>query len=311
MASYVVTGGCGFIGQYLVDALIEQGNDVCIIDDLSSGTTKGLNPKAQLLVADICDEDTIKSAMLNSDGCFHLAAVADVQATIEHWVISHESNVTGTIVLLNIAKEINQTRRFPFVYASSAAVYGESEQQVLSEESSTQPISPYGVDKLTMEMHAKIASEVHHVPTVGLRLFNVYGKKAEISNAADVISVFIEKISHDQDLTIYGNGQQQRDFIYVEDVVQYFIKAMEIADVQHRVINICNSQATSIAELAEEIAFHMQKESHVHYQNARVGDIEVSIGDNKLAQKHLPISEHTSLDQGLRKIIKLYQKTLP
>ena len=171
MATYLVTGGAGFIGSHLVDALLARGDGVRVLDDLSTGKRQNLPAGVELLLGDVADLALTKQAMAGCAGCFHLAAVASVQRGNEDWLGTHRSNQTGSIAVFEAARGADAGRPVPVVYASSAAVYGDNAELPLKEEAQTRPLSAYGADKLGSELHARVASLVHGVPTVGLRFF--------------------------------------------------------------------------------------------------------------------------------------------
>ena len=177
----LVTGGCGFIGSHLVDRLLSVGYDVVVLDDLSTGKRSNLDPRATLMVGDAGDPGLAARAFTGVAGCFHLAAIASVARSNEDWLGSHRANQTATISILNEARAKDARPPVPVVYASSAAVYGEPEVEPLGEEAATRPLTAYGADKLGSELHARVAWIVHGVPTTGLRFFNVYGPRQDLS----------------------------------------------------------------------------------------------------------------------------------
>jgi UDP-glucose 4-epimerase len=183
MATFLVTGGCGFIGSHLVDLLVRQGHRVRVLDDLSTGRTHNLAPEAELMIGDVADAAIVTLAMKGVTGCFHLAAAPPEADDLA----AHRTSLTGTLTVFEAARG----RAVPVVYASSAAVYGDSADQRLSEMAPTKPLSAYGADKLGCELHARIAATTHGVPNAGLRLFNVYGPRQDpASPTAGVISIF-------------------------------------------------------------------------------------------------------------------------
>lgn len=300
MARYLVTGGCGFIGSHLVTALLAQGDDVRILDDLSTGKASSAPDAAKLVVGDICDRDTVAAAMEEVDGCFHLAAVASVERCNAAWIDSHRTNLTGTITLLEAARRSPSARPVPFVYASSAAVYGDNANVPLNEHAAVQPRSPYGADKLGSEMHAFAAHCVHGMSTVGLRFFNVYGPGQDPrSPYSGVISRFCERLCSGREITIFGDGKQTRDFIYVTDVVRALVAAMQRRPSGAIVLNVCAGKATSVRELPGIIGELLEVRPKVSYKSARRGDIQVSVGDPSRAREMLGFTATTELRRGL------------
>lgn len=301
MSSYLVTGGCGFIGSHLVDRLISQGHKVFILDNLSTGNLKNLHNKAILVRGDLCDAPLITGIMRQCDGCFHLAAIASIQESLKHWVKTHQTNLVGTITLLDIARVINEQRHFGFVYASSAAVYGDNSTPPIKETDPLNPISPYGVDKESCELQAKLSGQLFHLPNIGLRFFNVYGERQNPKSIySGVISIFLNQLKKRKSIQIFGDGEQVRDFIYVQDVVTYLCQAMHYVNTDSLVFNVCNGTGISINQLAKTLIEITKINIPVIHTAAKPGDIRMSIGDNALAKDKLKITASTSLTEGLR-----------
>lgn len=297
--SWFVTGGCGFIGSHLVDALVARGDQVRVLDDLSTGRVENLSDKALLIRGDVVDRSLVCEAMNGVDGCFHLAAVASVERGNRDWVGTHRSNLTGTIVVFDVAR--NGAHPIPVVYASSAAVYGGATMPRLSETTPPQPCSAYGADKLGCELHARVARIVHGVPTVGLRFFNVFGPRQDPSSPySGVISIFCHHLRTRRAITIYGDGGQTRDFVYVGDVVRALLLAMERMPSEAPVLNVCTGRGISILELAARIAAQCGVPIDATHQPARPGDIRTSVGDPTLANRQIGFLARATLDDGLR-----------
>jgi UDP-glucose 4-epimerase len=298
---YLITGGCGFIGSHLAEALVAEGSRIRILDDLSTGTIANLPPAADLIEGDVADPDAIARAIEGVDGCFHLAAVASVERTTLEWLAAHRTNLTGTITVLDAARRAQSRGPIPVVYASSAAVYGDNSNLPLMEDASVHPLSAYGADKLGCELHAAVGSQIHNVPACGLRLFNVYGpRQYGMSIYSGVISIFAARMKAGRDITIYGDGGQARDFIYVGDVVRALLAAMERSPVSAQVLNICTGKASSILELAHTIAELLAIQPRISFAPARVGDIRVSVGDPTKARERLGFEARTRLVDGLK-----------
>lgn len=304
MARYLVSGGCGFIGSHLVDELLRKGNDVIIVDNLSTGKIKNLNSDAILHQGDICDHSLMKTLMRDCNGCFHLAAVASVEASINQWVVAHKTNLTGTITILDIAKDLNKIHRFPVVYASSAAVYGASQNYPFKETDITKPISPYGIDKLSCEMQAKFAGNIHNMPNIGLRFFNVYGERQDPrSPYSGVISIFLNRMLENKTINVFGDGNQVRDFIYINDIVRYLIKAMKEAGSSSCVYNACTGNDSTLNQLIATLGSIMHIEPNVAFKELRTGDIKISKGDAEFATRNLNITANTDLYDGLKNML--------
>jgi UDP-glucose 4-epimerase len=296
MSITLVTGGAGFIGSHLADALIAEGRSVRILDDLSTGRRANVPEGAELRVGDVADPETIARALEGTECCFHLAAIASVEQANQDWLGTHRVNLAGTIAVFDAAR----ARAIPVVYASSAAVYGNNPDLPLSEDAALRPLSAYGADKLGCELHARVAGRVHGVPTVGLRFFNVYGPRQDPSSPySGVISIFCDRLKAGQEMTIFGDGAQTRDFVYVGDVVRALLAARGAASVQAPVFNICTGHPTSIRELAEAIAATLGRPARTRFAPPRLGDIRASLGTPAKARAAMGWEARTSLREGL------------
>ncbi len=296
MSRYLVTGGCGFIGSHLTDELLKLGHTVLVLDNLSTGKKANLNKEAELIVGDICDKDIVAKTLCGCDGCFHLAAIPSVQESVKRWVETHHTNLVGMINLLDVATRLHYDRGFGFTYASSAAVYAEDNCPPFKESDKVSPISPYGVDKLSCEMQARIAGKLHHLPNVGLRIFNVFGERQNPDSAySGVISNFINKFKNKEEVVIYGDGGQIRDFIYVKDVVAHFVSAMEHAAIESPVYNACSGKGTTLNELVHILEEIFRLNLKIAHTKPQTGDLRESIGDDSLARLVLRLREKDSL----------------
>jgi len=301
MANYLVTGGCGFIGSHLVDSLIRDGHRVRILDDFSTGKRDNIQQHdCEVIVGDVANSAMVALSMENIDACFHLAANSSVQQSNENWVATHKTNVTGSINVFNAARN----KQIPIVYASSAAVYGDNAEMPLTEFSELRPLTAYGADKLGSELHARVASLVHGVPTFGLRFFNVYGPRQNPSSPySGVISIFIKRLFEEQTFTIFGDGEQTRDFVYVGDVIKALRSAMINISSVPSVLNVCTGESTSINKLAKIILAISGLNVSIEHQKTRSGDIRVSVGDPTRTKQKLEVSADIRLVHGLRKLI--------
>ncbi|MBF0192810.1 MAG: NAD-dependent epimerase/dehydratase family protein [Magnetococcales bacterium] len=303
MATWLITGGCGFIGSHLADALLARGDGVRVIDDLSTGKRENLSPACELVVGDVTDPATVARAMEGVDGCWHLAAVASVERSTEAWIECHRVNLTGTIGVLDAARRAGaRGRAIPVVYASSAAVYGDGPDLPSTEASPTRPLTAYGADKLGSELHARVAARIHGVPTTGLRFFNVHGPRQDpFSPYSGVISIFARKILDRQPLLIHGDGGQSRDFISVADVIRFLLRAMErTRDGRAQIYNVCTGDKVTIVELARVLFRLCGHEVEMHHGAARPGDIRDSLGDPERAAEALGVRAVWSLERALR-----------
>lgn len=304
MALYLVTGGAGFIGSHLVDALLARGDRVRVLDNLSTGKRENLDSAAELIVGDVADAAGVADVMQGVDGCFHLAAVASVELGNRDWLGTHRTNLTGAITIFDAARRARRDHTVPVVYASSAAVYGDSAELPLAETAATRPLSAYGADKLGCELHARVAAHVHGVRAAGCRFFNVYGPRQDpASPYSGVISIFFDRIGKGQGVTIFGDGGQTRDFIYVADVVAALLAAMGQESAGPRVFNVCTGKTTSLLELAAAIGRVFGKTPAITFEAARAGDIRGSIGNPGMTRDVLGFSAKLSIEDGLRLMV--------
>jgi len=305
MSTYLVTGGCGFIGSHLVDALLIKNHKVIVIDDLSTGKIENLSPKAELIVGNICDQDLIVDTLKQVDGCFHLAARLGLIACKEDWVGTNNVNLSGTIMLFDGARKMKAAHKktVPIIYASSCAVYGDSTQLPLIESYYASPLSAYGADKLGCELHGKVASEVHEIPNIGLRLFNVYGPRQNAASFdSGVIPIFIDRIKNNQPVDILGNGEQTRDFVHVSDVVDYFMFFMNNIKYTPNVYNVCTGQVITINKLIALMGQLLNRTITKNFRAPRPGDVMHSYGDTRKSLL-LGIKAKTPLQEGLETLL--------
>lgn len=301
MGKYLVTGGCGFIGSHLVESLLKNGHQVCVIDDLSSGRKENISNDVEFLHGSITDKNLLAQGLHGVDGCFHLAAIASVEKSTQDWSKTHEINQTGIIYLF---EEIRKLPRPIFViYASSASVYGNCSHFPLKESELVFPVSPYGVDKLACELQAYVAKKLFDISSVGLRFFNVYGPRQELSPYSGVISIFAKAMMQDEPILIYGNGSQQRDFIYVQDVIACILKIMEAPINDATIYNLCTGKSYSVLQIAQQLEEIFDKKVEIIFKEARAGDPILSIGDPEKLEKAYQFRAKTSLKEGLTALI--------
>jgi UDP-glucose 4-epimerase len=299
MASYTVTGGAGFIGSHLAEALLGAGHGVTILDDFSTGQDANVPEGARVLRGDVATPEDVAAALRGSDGCFHLAAVASVQRASEDWLACHRVNQTGTVAVLEAARAAG---RLPVVYASSAAVYGDTAGAVATEALRPAPLTAYGADKLGSELHAAVGWRIHGVPSLGLRFFNVYGPRQDPhSPYSGVISIFARRARAGETLLVHGDGGQVRDFVHVSDVVASLLAAMRRLQAAPgaEVANVCTGRGTSILDLARLVARLAGAGSPVAHGPARAGDIRHSVGDPAHSLRLLASPARVELEEGL------------
>jgi UDP-glucose 4-epimerase len=299
MATFLVTGGAGFIGSHLCESLCADGHRVRVLDDLSTGKRENLPGGVDLTVGDVADLGGVIEAMAGVDGCFHLAAVASVERSHEDWVGTHRANLTGAVAVFEAARRTRPAEPAPVVYASSAAVYGDNPELPLSEDAATSPMSAYGADKLGCEFHARVARRVHGVRAVGMRFFNVYGPRQDPrSPYSGVISVFCDRMRQARPVTVFGDGNQTRDFVFVTDVVRAMRAAMERPD-KAPLYNVCTGRATTVLELAQALGSVLGSRPVVERAAPRVGEVRHSLGDPCRLDRELGVRSAVSLRDGL------------
>lgn len=276
MAKYLVTGGAGFIGSHLVDALINKGHNVVIIDDFSVGHHHSIHAQATYINESILNIKQIQPFFDDIDGCFHLAAIPSVMVTMDSWFKDHDINLQGS---LNVFKSAVLAGGVPVVYASSCAVYGDSQRFPLKENTYTRTISAYASDKLAIENNAYFLSKTYGLPTFGLRFFNVYGPRQNpLSPYSGVICKFISRLLKNESPVIFGDGAQTRDFIFVKDVSEGLILAMQLVNTEAHLVNMCTGRAISVQKLYENLRDLIGNGAKAKYEERRLVDVLHSVG---------------------------------
>lgn len=252
MSKCLVTGGAGFIGSNLVDALIAKGHEVVVIDNLSSGKKENINPQAQFHLLDLQKIEDIKPIFQGVDYVFHLAAFPRVQPSIQDPIFSNEMNLTNTLNVLVAARDAKVKK---VIYSASSSAYGDQETMPLVETMPARPLSPYGLQKYVGELYCRLFTQVYAMPTVSLRYFNVYGNRQALEGAyCLVMGIFVSQRLKDQPMTIVGDGENRRDYTNVADIVRGNMLAMESDKVgSGEVINLGRGQSFSTNELAKMI----------------------------------------------------------
>jgi len=293
---FAVTGGAGFVGSYLVKKLINEDHDVIVIDNLYRGNLKNLkevSDKIQFQKVDIRDFDSMKNIIKNTDGVFHEAALTDVQESFTKQDEYTDVNVKGTENVFRIAKEFGTK----VVYASSSSVYGNPEKTPITEDSKRAPINPYGNTKLEDEYLAEKYVE-DGVSIIGLRYFNIYGI-GQTGSYAGVITKFINNLKEKKPPIIFGNGEQKRDFIFVEDIAKANAAAMK-SSVKSGFFNVGTGMTASIKQLAEQMIVLSGMKLEPKYEKPLAGDIFTSQADTSLTKKLLKWEYQTKLSDGLK-----------
>lgn len=300
----VVTGGAGFIGSHLVEALVAEGWRVGVVDDLSSGSASRVPPEAELVAADVRSPQARDFVVrFRPHAVAHLAAQVSVARSVGDPVLDADVNVVGTIAILLASREAGVRR---VVFASSAAVYGAPAYLPIDEGHPTRPLSPYGISKLAGEHYVRVLAEAWGAGWVVLRYANVYGPRQDAQGEAGVVAVFADRVVRGEGaLPVHGDGLQTRDFVYVGDVAEATLRAMTLDAAAGRILNVGTGQETSVLELAEAIwrAAGRQGPLPVEHQPARPGDIRHSRLDVRQAADGLGWRASVGLEEGLRRTL--------
>jgi len=305
----LVTGGAGFIGSHLVDRLVATGHDVLVLDNFCTGTMRNLSnvQSSRNLKVVRTNIRRIPGQLLKKvgevDAVCHFAALTDVQASIKNPTTTSEVNVLGTLRVLDAARELKAER---VIIASSAAVYGIPYRFPITEDTATEPVSPYGASKAASELYSRAFEENHGIETISLRYFNVYGPRQTSSQYSGVISIFARKLLRRQPLQIFGDGSQSRDFVFVADAIDGTIAALEKESLQSRVFNIATGKETTILELAEMMQEIAGASSDLIFKPPRKGDVRRSVADIARAQDELGFRPATDLRDGLSATIQWF-----
>jgi nucleoside-diphosphate-sugar epimerase len=296
MPKCLVTGGAGFIGSNLVDALIGRGDEVIVLDNLTTGKRENLNPKAKFYEGDMRNLAEIKPLFEGIDYVFHLAAFPRVQPSIEDPVNSNDINLNGTLNVLVAARDAKVKK---LVYSASSSAYGDQPEMPLKETMPAHPLSPYGLQKYMGELYSRLFSEIYGLPTVSLRYFNVFGERQALEGAyCLVMGIFVKQRLEGKPMTIVGDGEQKRDFTYVGDVVRANILAAESDKVgKGEAINIGRGKNYSVNELAEMVGGPTEK------MPSRIEPRE-TLADNTLAHELLgwhPLTELSEWMEGYKR----------
>jgi UDP-glucose 4-epimerase len=308
MAKYLITGVAGFIGSHIAEKLLKDGSTVLGVDNFYSGKEENIEFLSSIggdfnfYRGDIRDSEFMREVFESHkvDGVFHLGAIASVQKSIVDPIFTNSVNVDGTVKILQLCREFKVKR---VVFSSSAAVYGDEPSLPKNENSPLSPISPYGVQKLIGEQYMTLFSQQFGVETVSLRYFNVYGERQDPSSEySGVISIFEDRISRGESPFIYGDGSQYRDFIYVGDVANINILAMERDSVDGKILPVGTGNTTTISELCGIIGDKYKKTIKPIYKEARNGDIRESRADSSLTLKLLKLKGLTEFREGIRRL---------
>jgi len=309
--NFLVTGGAGFIGSHLVHRLVELGNSVRVLDDLSSGKRENLADvlsKTDWIQGDMADPATARRACRGVDVVLHEAAVPSVPKSVDDPVTSHRSNVEGTFQLLLAARD-EKVRRF--IYAGSSSAYGESPTLPKVESMPTDPLSPYAVQKLTGEFYCRAFSKCYGLQTLTMRYFNVFGPRQDPrSNYAAAIPAFVTAILHDRAPIVYGDGEQTRDFTYIENVIHANLLAAKAERTNGEVINVACGGRISINQIIADINRYFGRNINPNYLPERQGDIKHSAADISLARRVIGYEPVVSTLEGLKMTMDWYAERI-
>jgi UDP-glucose 4-epimerase len=306
MSKVVVTGGAGFIGSNIARRLIDRGDDVIVFDDLSSGYRENLDAltEATFVEGDVRNRDLVQSALRYADTVFHLAASVGNTRSIENPVADSEINVIGTLNVLEAART-NNVRKV--VFSSSAGIFGELKQLPIREDHPVEPDSPYGASKLAAEKHCLAYAKLYDLEAVCLRYFNVYGVNQRFDAYGNVIPIFAHRMVRGETVTIFGDGDQTRDFINVEDVVQANLLAAGARGLSGA-FNVASGSAITINRLVDLMTEVSGITPHVEHGPPRKGDVRHSRADISAARDAFGFRPSVELDRGLREYIAWFQR---
>jgi nucleoside-diphosphate-sugar epimerase len=311
MPHYLGTGGAGFIGSPIVERLVKDGHSVRVIDNFSSGKRANLAPfgdKVELLEGDIRDRNDCRRACEGIEIIFHQAAVPSVPKSVDDPVTSHEANIDGTFNLLLAARDAGCRR---VIYAASSSAYGDAVELPKRETARPEPLSPYAVNKLVGEYYCKIFSCCYGLQTVALRYFNVFGPRQDPkSQYAAAIPAFVTAILRDEPPTIYGDGEQTRDFTYIDNVVHANLLAANAPKVNGEVVNIACGERVSVNQIIRQINELLGRNVKPRYVPERPGDVKHSLADITAARELIGYQPLVSFEDGLRRAIEWYRKNL-
>ena len=295
----LVTGGAGFIGSHVCEVLVSRGHSVVAFDNFDSGFRENLNhlPEVEIIEGDIRDHSALLLAVGGMDAVVHLAAEPSVPKSVADPSGTHQANYIGTLNVLEAMRSHGLKR---IVYASSAAVYSPDTDAPHHEEELPDPTSPYGVDKLSGEFLLKSYARMYGFNPTALRFFNIYGERQDPKSAySGVISVFTDRAAKGLPVTIHGDGQQSRDFVYVRDLASIVASLAEAESSEHAVMNVATGRSTTLLELLDTIEATVGQTVERHFGEPRAGDIRISRADNRRVQSSLS-SDWTNLSAGLQ-----------
>ncbi len=315
MAVYVVTGGAGFIGSNVVVRLVAEGEEVRVVDDFSTGRRESLSGPAAvgarravplLFEGSVCDGDLLRRAFEGADFVLHQAALPSVQRSVKDPLAANQANVEGTLNVLVAARDCGVKR---VVYASSSSAYGVVPQLPKREDMTPSPMSPYAVSKLTGEHYCRVFNDMYGLETVSLRYFNVFGPRQNPhSQYAAVIPIFVGCILAGKNPQVFGDGEQSRDFTFVDDVVAANLLAARAEGAAGRVCNVGAGERHTLNELLELLQRIIGKRVQPEYCEERAGDVKHSHADISAAREYLGYEPQVPFEDGLRRTVEWYKQ---
>ncbi len=305
----LVTGGSGFIGSNLVKNLIENGNSVTVLDNFTSGYRSNLHPfpSVHIVEGDVRDKPKVVEAMRGAEVVFHLAASVGNKRSIDHPITDAEINVLGTIQVLEAARKEGVRK---IVTSSSAGIFGELKTIPIKEDHQVEPDSPYGCTKLCEEKLSLAYAKLYSIEAVCLRYFNVFGPNQRFDAYGNAIPIFVFRMLGNEPILIYGDGEQTRDFVHVDDVVQANIKAADSLGVSGA-FNIASGKSVTINRLVEMITKNEINPIKIEHGPERAGDVRHSLADISLARQRLNFTPTVDLEKGLEEYIEWARKLSP
>jgi UDP-glucose 4-epimerase len=310
MANVLVTGGAGFIGSNLTQALLERGHSVRILDDFSTGRRENLifdkeYASLEILEGDICELCTCQKAMNNIEYVFHQAALPSVQRSVEDPKTSNAVNAGGTLNILLAAREEGVKR---LIYASSSSVYGDTPSLPKHEGMPPDPLSPYALQKYIGEQYCRLFYQLYGLETISLRYFNIFGPKQDPNSIySAVIPKFIDALLQGRPPIIFGDGEQSRDFTYIENVVQANLLAMSVPSLRGETVNIACGERTSLNQLLNVLKKVLGSTLSPVYQDPRQGDVRHSLADIRKGKEILNYEPTVAVERGLEKTVNFFQ----
>ena len=300
---YLVTGGAGFIGSHITDRLLADGHRVRILDNFSTGKRENIpaSDAVEVIEGDVGDYETVTSCMQGVDYVYHEAAIASVPETVGNPLASERVNYRGTLNILEAARHANVRR---VMFACSAAVYGDLPELPKTEDMPVKPLSPYAIDKLASEHACKVYTQLYGLETVALRYFNVFGPRQDPSSPySGVISIFTSRLAQGAQPTIYGDGEQTRDFVFVADVVEANIRAATAPAAAGQAVNVATGSTVTINEMLKILCKLQGQDFGPGYGDAREGDIKHSCADISIARELLGWEPQVAFEDGLEQLL--------